>query len=274
MAALNLKKQIGITAGVLAGAAAALVALNTDSLAARGGQQRSSVSAARSTPIAGTPVLVELFTSEGCSSCPPADDLLRELQSRQPVAGARIIALSEHVDYWNSLGWKDPYSSADYSARQSEYARAFKNDQVYTPQIVVDGRAEFVGSDRSAARAAIARAAKQEKVTVRLASRGDSFAVSVPKLPKGAGPSDVYAAVTEGNLTSSVSRGENFGRRLTHTAVARQLVRIGAVDPGKPFEGTFRPGGARSRAVRNVVAFVQERGTRHILGVAETPIGG
>src|SRR6267142_3420791 len=109
-------------------------------------------------------VLVELFTSEGCSSCPPADAVLSELVLRQPVAGVEVLALGEHVDYWDRLGWRDPFSSAMFSARQSNYdARVFHRNEVYTPQLVVDGQLERVGSDVSAIQRAINQAAHAPK---------------------------------------------------------------------------------------------------------------
>src|ERR1700691_2578855 len=109
------------------------------------------------------PVLVELFTSEGCSSCPPADALLEKLDGEQPIAGAQIIVLSEHVDYWNHLGWKDPFSSAAFSARQEMYAHRFSLDGPYTPEMVVNGSAECNGSDAQKAESAIRHAIQEPK---------------------------------------------------------------------------------------------------------------
>src|SRR5438034_10624758 len=104
------------------------------------------------------PILVELFTSEGCSDCPPADTVLGQLIRTQPIGGAEIVGLGEHVDYWDRLGWKDRFSSAALTGRQQLYQTRFGTESIYTPQMVVDGRAEFVGSDAPAARKAIEKA--------------------------------------------------------------------------------------------------------------------
>jgi hypothetical protein len=112
------------------------------------------------------PILLELFTSEGCSSCPPADRLLETFDRTQPVSGADLIVLSQHVDYWNRLGWNDPYSSSLFTERQQEYARRLHLDGAYTPQLVIDGQADVVGSDERAVRAGILRAEARPKTAI------------------------------------------------------------------------------------------------------------
>jgi hypothetical protein len=228
-----------------------------------------------------SPVLVELFTSEGCSSCPPADELLARLEQSQPVAGAEVIALSEHVDYWNRLGWNDPYSSAEFSSRQNDYARIFNTDDVYTPQMVVDGRAQFVGSNSGKAREAIEDSARDPKANVSVAVAAEdknaaslTLAVRVEGLPQVSkdGSAEVLLAITESGLRSNVSRGENAGRRLTHSAVVRQFTRIGSID--SPRDGVFgaqpvvRIEKAWNRENLKAVVFVQEPATRRVMGVA------
>lgn len=224
-----------------------------------------------------SPVIVELFTSEGCSSCPPADKVLAELEKSQPVADAEIIVLSEHVDYWNYIGWSDPFSSELFSARQQAYAPVFRNDGVYTPQMVVDGQAEFNGSNMTKAQTAIARAAKLPKGEVSVQSALDAqsvkLKVGVAKLPAiiANDSAEVLLAITETNLASQVVRGENSGRRLPHTAVVRELRSLGNLSVSdKPFqtETTVLIGKNWKRENLRAVAFVQERRNKRILGAA------
>jgi len=229
-----------------------------------------------------SPVLVELFTSEGCSSCPPADELLTRLDQSQPVAGVEVIALSEHVDYWNRLGWADPFSSAQFSERQNDYAGLFGSDEIYTPQMVVDGRVQFVGSNSSRASAAIATAARDAKaeVTVTLAKRPTSLADEVPidihvaNLPSvSAGDTaELMLAITESGLRSNVSRGENSGRKLTHTAVVRKLAGLGSLSGSFNGETTMRIEKQWNRSNLRVVVFVQERASRRVLGAASVSL--
>src|SRR6516165_12689703 len=120
------------------------------------------------TPEPRRPVLLELFTSEGCSSCPPADRLLETFDRTQPVSGVDLIVLSEHVDYWNRLGWTDPYSSSLFTERQQEYVRQLHLDGAYTQQLVIDGQGDFVGSDERAIRAGIQRAEARPKTAISL----------------------------------------------------------------------------------------------------------
>jgi hypothetical protein len=207
-------------------------------------------------------VLAELFTSEGCSSCPPADALLMKLDRTQPVAGVQIIVLSEHVDYWNSLGWNDPYSSAQFTQRQEAYARSLASE-TYTPQIVIDGRAQLTGGDEKAILAAIAHAATRPKLAVRIVSakRDDNeaaIAFKVDALPSGKG--DVWVALADDRDLSSVRRGENTGKTLTHVAVVRHLRRVGKVTKAAGLDQALRiPLPAPAEGMR-VVVFVSESG--------------
>jgi hypothetical protein len=213
------------------------------------------------------PVVVELFTSEGCSSCPPADELLIQIEAQQPFPGIEVIALSQHVDYWNRLGWRDPFSSAEYTARQQRYAQALRADNVYTPQMVVDGRVEFVGGDARRARQEIVAAARAPKVRVKAEQAAARLLITVE--PVGGAPADVLLAVTEGGLASGVTRGENAGRRLRHTAVVRRLVRLGTAGPqGLSTEAPLALDPAWKRGDLRAVVLVQRRGGGPILGAA------
>jgi hypothetical protein len=228
------------------------------------------------------PVIVELFTSEGCSTCPPADELLQKLEAQQPVAGAEIIALEEHVDYWNHDGWNDPYSSPEWTERQTVYRTIF-NQTEYTPQLVVDGQSQLVGSNGREAVSEIEKAAHGVQTRVDINSEkadahgSQRFTVSVGKLA-GNTPGDVaeiWLAVTEDGLQSSVNRGENAGHVLHHTATLRSLHKIGTADANAPsvsFKGDSRLKLESRWKPENlhVVVFVQEKKSRKILGAASS----
>jgi hypothetical protein len=201
------------------------------------------------------PVVVELFTSEGCSSCPPADAVLARLEEKQPVPGALVIPLAHHVDYWDSLGWPDPFASSAATKRQHSYRGN------YTPQAIVDGSAEMVGSRGTALESAIAEAAKRPhvKVVITPGAQTGEVAVTAPSVSDG----EIVVALVQTRARIAVPRGENAGRTLDHTAIVRDL-KIGP-------RATFTlPKGVAANDVR-IVAFLQEQKSRRILGATQAP---
>jgi hypothetical protein len=228
-------------------------------------------------PAAGTPgrskaVLVELFTSEGCSSCPPADALLRQIDGTTTAAGQLIVGLSEHVSYWDGLGWKDRFSSELYTRRQNAYGSHFGLDSVYTPQMVVNGREQFVGGDRGRLEASLAAEARRKQVDLQITSarvEGSDvvFGYRTAGLPEG-GRWQVVAVLTDDVDRTSVERGENSGRKLVHVSVARAMNAVGALKEGgqeqlrlalpAPFEGA---------SGHHLVVFAQEDGVGAVVGV-------
>lgn len=212
------------------------------------------------------PVLVELFTSEGCSSCPPADRLLTELQQD---GNDHVVTLSFHVDYWNYLGWKDPFSSPVFSKRQEQYARRFKLDSSYTPQMVVNGSAEFVGSQRSKATDAVDGASSEMLGVIDLSLNSGKLSADITGLAAHSGAT-VYLAVAESGLVTKVRSGENAGANLAHSSVVRQLIPIGKLKAGEtgvkmerniPHNGEWK--------IENIryVVFIQENESFKVLAV-------
>lgn len=221
-----------------------------------------SLAASAAEPNSRPTVLAELFTSEGCSSCPPADALLMKLDKVQPVAGVQIIVLSEHVDYWNSLGWADPYSSAQFTQRQGMYVHSLVAES-YTPQIVIDGRKEILGSDERAIESAIAKAAARPKIAVRIIAakrEGNEAIVNVTVGAPTSSKADVWVAIADDRDQSSVRNGENKGRTLNHVAVVRSLGKVGTVTKAAGFEKELRIPLPAQAADRRVVVFVAESG--------------
>jgi hypothetical protein len=208
---------------------------------------------AAESPSARVPVLLELFTSEGCSSCPPADSLLRKLDAGQPVAGAELIVLSEHVDYWNQLGWKDPFSSAQYSLRQRDYAQILRGE-VYTPELVVDGAKGFVGSDEGDARNAIREAIRSPKVPIRVAVHDGKISLHLDQALDGT----LYLALAHDAMQSQVTRGENSGRSLAHVAVVYSLEKVAKLDKKEAGFDREIPFSAKAGETTRIVAFVEE----------------
>jgi hypothetical protein len=248
-------------------AAMILMALATSGA---GGHAAATPDAAR------TPILMELFTSEGCSSCPPVDNWVERLDAGQPIQGAQLIVLSEHVDYWDHDGWKDPFSSAAFTDRQKAYMSTLSGKDVYTPQIIVDGDQELHPSDAQQARDDLQKAAAAPMIGVRIDSAALASDVLTGKVTadgtaqKRGG--DVFVAVALDKTQSDVLAGENNGKQLTNVAVVKNLVKIGKLDKGKSFDQAFRmklwPNA--DPANLRIVAFVQESGPGKVLGAGMT----
>ncbi|MEP7306688.1 MAG: DUF1223 domain-containing protein [Acidobacteriota bacterium] len=239
----------------------------------------------RSAPVGPAIVVAELFTSEGCSSCPPADEVLSRLAVEPLIPGVQVLALGEHVDYWDRLGWKDPFSSPIFTGRQSQYhTQVFRRSSVYTPQLVVDGQFEGIGSDLAAVKRAIVRAAHAPKATVAVswtaldADLGKATVqIDVPSEVILRERADVMVAVTQNRLTTDVRRGENRGRQLTHSAVVHSLTPLGTLGStartfSTPMVVPVAPEWRRSDI--RIVAFLQEREGRRIVGAGSTRIDG
>jgi hypothetical protein len=219
-------------------------------------------------------VVVELFTSEGCSSCPPADELLGHLRQGLSAKNIQVIPLGFHVDYWNSLGWKDRFSSADFSRRQEQYARSLGVDGPYTPEMVVDGAMEFVGNNAGQAQRTISQEASQPELAgVKISAAGtDQLTIQV-KAPVSAGDAYVLLAITEDNLATKVGSGENGGRTLHHAAVVRELRQLGRLHAGS-FEANvpLKVDKEWKREDLRAVVFVQEGPSGKIQGAASVAL--
>jgi hypothetical protein len=210
--------------------------------------------------LAALPILVELFTSEGCSSCPPADAVLARLYEAQPVPDVRLLVLGEHVDYWDDLGWRDPFSQHLFTERQGRYG-----SRIYTPQAMVDGHIDVLGSDEGGIERAARSAAAEAHGTVAVERKDDTVRIAVTSLPKH-GPSQVFLAVVEDGLVDKVTKGENAGRTLRHTAVVRKLTEIGSIGPNEiSFHGEARVAKDAAWKDPRVVVFVQERDSARVL---------
>ena len=223
------------------------------------------------------PVVVELFTSEGCSSCPPVDTFLRKVDTLQPIKGVEVIGIEEHVDYWNQDGWVDPYSGLQWTARQEAYVMKFKDKSAFTPQLIVAGDKEMLGANTAAIFNAIRTAAEQENMQVTVqpgAADGNDaqqFTIHVAGAASAKPPkADVWLAVTEDGLQMQVTSGENSGRTLQHASVIRSLEKIGSLsdktgaaftaDPRVKFKSSWK------KSNLHVVVFVQDHKSLHIVG--------
>ena len=209
------------------------------------------------------PVVVELFTSQGCSSCPPADALIHDI-ANDPALRGRVIPLAFHVDYWDSRGWRDPFSSAEWTQRQARYARTMHLSSAYTPQAVVNGTREFVGSNRSALSAALEKASSEKprsEITLTARREGNSLIATIHAVVPS--NDDLMLAIVEDGVTTKIEHGENAGRTITNDAIVRKLIRVmpGQAAVTVPIDAAWHN--------LSATAFLQDRGTL-VISVAVT----
>jgi hypothetical protein len=208
------------------------------------------------------PLVIELFTSQGCSSCPPAEALVNQIARAGELNGRAVVPLTFHVDYWDDLGWADPYASPAWTERQREYAAQF-NDRVYTPELVVGGTQAMVGSSSMKATRAIALAPRQQKI----AASGTWSAKSLRVEATAPANADVYVAIWQDGTRTRVPRGENAGETLASDRVVRRLVRVASA--GKTQAASLAIDPAWGDAI-GAVAFAQQ-GDRKIVGATVLP---
>jgi len=205
--------------------------------------------------------VVELFTSEGCSSCPSADAAVARLLAKN---NDQVYVLAYHVDYWNKLGWKDSFSKAEYSQRQSGYAAQFKLNSIYTPQIVVNGSSEFVGSDERKLKSTVEKNIVEASPSdLSITTTKTSERVDVEYSITGNEEVILNLALVQPQATTVVKRGENDGKTLHHVNIVRFLKTITAKDKGKasleiPKDLTYIP--------LQLLAFTQAQKNGKVLG--------
>ncbi|HEX9509796.1 MAG TPA: DUF1223 domain-containing protein [Puia sp.] len=215
--------------------------------------------------------VVELFTSEGCSSCPPADESLAAIAREYPE---NVYVLSFHVDYWDRLGWKDTYSNADYTHRQQEYAQQFHLNSIYTPQAVVNGKVEFVGSDESRLRSAVeeglAAATPTGKITLS-AKCDDGRNIKVSYSVDNPGKANLQVALVQSQATSQVLRGENQGRKLQHVNVVRSFQSVSLQSGDGGVVSLKLPDGLQAKDCK-IISYLQSKEGRKIVGAGQAGI--
>lgn len=213
--------------------------------------------------------VIELFTSEGCSSCPAADELLARIQKED--SDKQVYILAYHVDYWNRLGWKDVFSSADYSKRQNKYASWLKLQSVYTPQVVVNGKKEFVGSQEGTLRIAITAGLRTAPTgTLTLNAQKNQDHVTIQYHTEGAEKNAIlFLALVQKAAQTKVQRGENGGRTLSHIQIVRKMQSLPISTGGKGYATIALPQGFNLQGFE-VIGFVQNTGNGAISAAAKS----